>query len=301
MTERIIDLAEAPAYLRVHNRQLIIEREGADPVSTPLCEVAAVIATHPQVKCSQPMLAELMAAGGTFIVCDGRSVPVGLMLPIAGNAVQTQRIAAQAAAPAPLRKRLWQQIVRAKISAQADLLRKLRGDHHGLLELARSVRSGDSDNREAVASRRYWPVLFDNPDFHRRFDTPDANRLLNYGYAVLRAVMGRAICGAGLHPSVGLHHHHRENAFALADDLLEPYRPLVDAAVVAHVGRYGTDAPLDRIGKTALLEAILARYRADDQVRTLFDLCARTAVSLVRVLEKESDRLEYPKQLDDAQ
>jgi len=299
MTDRIIDLAESAAYLRVQNRQLVIERDGAEPVSTPLCEVAAVIAAHPQVRCSQPMLGDLMAAGGAFIVCDERSLPVGLMLPVVGHALQTQRIAVQVAAPLPLRKRLWQQVVRRKITAQGELLRGLRGDDHGLGELARTVRSGDPDNREALASRRYWPALFDDPNFHRRFEAPDANRLLNYGYAVLRAVMGRAICGAGLHPSIGLHHHHRENAFCLADDLMEPYRPLIDAAVVEHVAA-GCGTELDRPAKQALLEAILARYRADGEVRTLFDLCARTSVSLVSSLENKSPRLDYPKQLADA-
>lgn len=299
MTDRVIDLAESSAYLRVENRQLIIERDGAEPVSAPLAEVAAVIAAHPQVRCSQPMLAELMAAGGAFIVCDRRSQPVGLMLPLVGNVLQTQRIAAQVAAPLPLRKRLWKQIVSRKIEAQAELLHELHGDDHGLPELARTVRTGDASNREAVASRRYWPALFEDPGFRRRFDAPDANRLLNYGYAVLRAIVGRAICGAGLHPSIGLHHHHRENAFCLADDLMEPYRPLIDAAVVEHV-RCGRGTELDRPAKTALLETVLGRYRADGEVRTLFDLCAKTAVSLVRVLEGQSERLDYPKRLTDA-
>lgn len=299
MTERIIDLAEKPVYLRTQDRQLIIEPAEAQPVSTPLSEVAAVIAAHPQVKCSQPALADLMQAGAAFIVCNDRHLPVGLMLPLIGNVTQTQRIASQAAAPSPLRKRLWKQIVQRKIAAQASLLQELHGDDFGLSQLVDRVRSGDPDNREAVAARRYWPALFNDPSFLRRFDAPDANRLLNYGYAVLRAVMGRAICGAGLHPSLGIHHHHRENAFCLADDLLEPYRPLVDAAVVRHVAAgHGTE--LDRPGKTALLSAILARYRADDDVRTLFDICARTAVSLVRALSRESDRLDYPKKLGDA-
>lgn len=312
MTDRIIDVSDSPAYLHVQNRQLIIEREGADPVSTPLAEIAALIASHPRVRCSIPMLADLMTLGGTFVVCDQRHLPVGIMLPIAANALQAQRMAAQAAASRPLRKRLWQQIVRRKILAQAGLLRALRGDDYGLTGIARSVRSGDADNREAVASRRYWPALFDTAGtmsgaagggpvqpFRRRFDAPDANRLLNYGYAVLRAVMGRAICAAGLHPSLGLHHHHRENPFCLADDLLEPYRPLIDAAVVGHLAA-GGGTELDRAARTALLQAVLRRYRADGEVRTLFDICARTAVSLLRVLEKQSDRLDYPKELADA-
>ncbi|MCC7293511.1 MAG: type II CRISPR-associated endonuclease Cas1 [Phycisphaerales bacterium] len=333
MTERIIDLAESAAYLHVRNRQLVIERHPSrglqsarthDPDGTsdsadapvtpadwgvevptptelavPLCEVAALIVAHPQVQCSQPVLAELMNAGTAFIVCDARSLPVGMMLPLSANTVQAQRLIAQASAPLPLKKQLWKQIVRRKITAQAELLTELRGGDHGLADLARDVRSGDPDNRESVAARRYWPVLFDDPNFHRRFDARDANRLLNYGYAVLRAAMARAICGAGLHPTLGLHHHQRDNPFCLADDLIEPYRPLIDAAVVEHV-RENRGTELDRIGKQSLLEAVLARYDADGEVRTLFDLCARTAVSLVQTLERQTDRLDYPKKLGEA-
>lgn len=300
MTDRILDFADGTAYLRVRNDQLVVERKEQPEVSTPLCEVAALILTNPQVLCSQPVMARLMGHGGVVIVCDERHLPVGMMLPLTGHTVQTERFAAQAAAPLPLRKRLWKDIVHRKILAQGDLLRQLRGDDHGLTEIARSVRSGDPSNREAVASRRYWPALFDDPNFHRRFDAPDANRLLNYGYAVLRAVVGRAICAAGLHPSLGLHHHNRYNPFCLTDDLMEPYRPIVDAAVVEHVGSHGHDAPLDRTGKQALLEPILGRYRADGEVRTLFDIAARTAVSLAKVFLKQSTRLDYPNELTDA-
>ncbi len=301
MTDRILDFAEGAAYLRVRNDQLVVERKDQPEVSTPLSEVAALVLSHPQATCSQPVLARLMAYGGAVIVCDDSRLPVGMMLPLAGHTTQTERFVSQAAAPLPLRKQLWKQIVRRKILAQADLLRPLRGDDHGLAEIARSVRSGDASNREAVASRRYWPALFDDPDFHRRFAAPDANRQLNYGYAVLRAVVGRAICAAGLHPSLGLHHHNRYNPYCLADDLMEPYRPLVDAAVVTVVGSRGQDAPLDRAVKQTLLETILARYRADGEVRTLFDIAATTAVSLAKVYLKESDRLEYPNELTDAQ
>lgn len=300
MTDRILDFSDGAAYLRVGNAQLVVERKDEPNVTVPLCEVAAIVLTHSQATCSQPVLARLMTHGGAVVVCDSTHLPVGIMLPIQGHSVQTQRFAAQAAAPLPLKKRLWKQIVQTKIRAQADLLRDLRGEDYGLGKIAAGVRSGDASNREAVASRRYWPALFGDPTFRRRFDAPDANRLLNYGYAVLRAVVGRGICAAGLHPSLGLHHHNRYNAFCLADDLMEPYRPLVDSAVVGHVGAYGSDAQLDRIGKQALLEAILARYQADGEVRTLFDLCSRTAVSLAKVFLKESDRLEYPKQIGDA-
>lgn len=312
MTDRILDFADGAAYLRVRNDQLVVERKDQPDVTTPLAELAAIILAHPQATCSQPTIARLMTCGGALVVCDDSHLPVGVMLPLVAHTTQTERLAAQAAAPLPMRKQLWKQIVRRKILAQADLLRQLHDDDFGLAELARSVRSGDPSNREAVASRRYWPAIFDTRNtrmggtcvplvepFRRRFDAPDANRLLNYGYAVLRAVVGRAICAAGLHPSLGLHHHNRYNAFCLADDLMEPYRPLVDAAVVDHVRCHGHDAPLDRSAKQAILEAVLRRYRADGEVRTLFDIVARTAASLARAYLKQSTLLDYPKMIEE--
>lgn len=301
MTDRILDFSEGGAYLRLHLEQLVIERKDAPETTVPLAEIAAVILANPQATCSQPVMARLMHNGGTLIVCDESHLPIGMMLPIQTHSLQTERFAAQAAAPLPLKKRLWKQIVQCKIRAQGELLRELRGADHGLLEIVNSVRSGDPTNREAVASRRYWTVLFDDPAFRRDFQAPDQNRLLNYGYAVLRAVIGRAICAAGLHPSLGLHHHNRYNPFCLADDLMEPYRPWVDAAVVKHVATFDRNAPLDRAAKQALLEVILGRYRADGEVRTLFDLCAGTAVSLARVYQNQSARLDYPKNMTDAQ
>lgn len=300
MTDRILDFAEEPAWLKVRLRQLVIERKGQPEVSLPLSEVAALILAHPQALCSQPVLAGLMEQGAAVVVCDGKNLPVGMMLPLAGHGFQTRRLIAQAAAPLPLKKRLWKNIIEAKIKAQADLLVELRRDDHGLLALAKSVRSGDPGNREAQASKRYWAALFDDPEFRRRHEAEDQNRFLNYGYAVLRAVVGRAICGAGLHPSLGVHHHNRENPFCLCDDLMEPYRPLVDSAVVELVGVQGKDGPLDRAGKQVLIEAILKRYDADGEARTLFDLAARTATSLAKVYLKESESLYFPKKLGDA-
>lgn len=300
MTDRILDFSEQGAYLHLKNEQLVIERKDEPSVTTPLSEVAAIILDHPQTLATQPLLARLMHHGGVLIIANESHMPTGMMLPLQGHSVQTERFAAQAAATVPTKKKFWKQIVKCKIRAQGELLQEFHETDHGLYNLAKTVRSGDTTNREAVAARRYWTALFDDPNFRRRFDAPDQNRLLNYGYAVLRAVMGRAICAAGLHPSLGLHHHNRYNAFCLVDDLIEPYRPLIDRQVVEHVGCFGSDAPLDRAGKQVLLEAILKRYDADGEVRTLFDICARTAVSLAQIYLKESDRLAYPKILGDA-
>lgn len=294
MTERLLDISESPAYLHVENAQLVIEREGRECARLPLTEAGAVVLTHPQVVCTLGTLAGLMEAGGAVVVCGRQHSPVGLLLPTTGHFSQAQRFALQAAAPLPLRKRLWQQVVRAKIRAQAALLSEMRGTTGGLLELAGLVRSGDPANIEARAARVYWPLLFADDSFHRRRDAEDANRLLNYGYAVLRGLVGRAICAVGLHPSIGLHHHNRYDPFCLADDLMEPYRPLVDAAAVEHVGTYGKDVPMDRAAKEALLGAMAARYAADGEARTLFDILGSTASSLAKVFLREAKNLWFP-------
>jgi len=294
MIDHVIDLSDAPAALRVRLEQLVIEREGQPAVTVPLADIAVVILAHPQLSCTQAVLAGLAARGAALIVCDDRRLPAGLMLPLATHFAQTERIAAQARAARPVGKRCWQQVVRAKIRAQADLLMRLRGDDYGLTGLVGAVRSGDPANVEAQAARRYWPALFADDNFRRRHEAEDQNRLLNYGYAVLRAIVGRAVCAAGLHPSLGIHHHNRYDAFCLADDLMEPYRTVVDEAVVEYTAGLGSDAPLDRAAKQALLGALTGRYASAGESRSLFDWAGRTAASLARIFMKQDDRLFYP-------
>jgi len=291
MTDRILDLSESPARLKVRYDQLIIERENQPEVSVPLNELAALVIAHPQVNLTHAVLSGLMRCCGAVIACDEHHLPVGMMLPIETHVTQTKRMAAQAAASLPTNKRLWQQVVRAKIKAQARLLQELRGFDSGLNELAGQVRSGDPSNLEAQAAQRYWPMLFHDHEFHRRREADDANRLLNYGYAVLRAVVGRAVCAAGLHPSIGIHHHNQYNAFCLADDLMEPFRPLVDRVVVEQVAQRGKDVPVDKESKRALLAMVANRYSSEGESRTLFDLVSRAASSLAQVYAGEADRL----------
>ncbi len=285
MTERMIDLSEGPARLRVENALLVVEREEAARFTVPLDEVTVLVVSHPVVTFTQAVLAGLAEAGGAFVACDARHMPVGMMLPLHGHHTQAERFAAQAAASLPLKKRLWQQVVKAKIRAQGHLLERLRAGDHGLLRLARQVRSGDTQNVEARASQRYWPALFDDPRFARNRDADDQNRHLNYGYAVLRAIVGRAICASGLHPSLGIHHHNRYDAFCLADDLMEPFRPLVDQAVVDWLKKHEPSEPLDRQARGFLLEALTGRLSLEAEQRTLFDVAARAAASLAAAFE----------------
>ena len=292
--ERVLDFAEAEAYLSLRNAQLVIQRDGQAAVTTPVSEAAVVLLASRRVTCTVPLLDALMQAGAAVLVCAEDHLPSGLMLPLAGHFQQTQRMLAQARAPGPLQKQVWKQIVQAKIRAQGALLLQRRGDDAGLFEMALTVRSGDPKNVEAHAAQRYWPLLFDNVEFRRRRDAPDQNRLLNYGYAVLRAAVGRALCAAGLHPSLGVHHHGRNNPFCLADDLMEPFRPLVDDAVVEMVGEFGPDVPFDGPRKGRLIGVLHERLIHDGEERTAFDWIGRTAASLARMILREDTKLFFP-------
>ncbi|MGQ9505491.1 MAG: type II CRISPR-associated endonuclease Cas1 [Thermogutta sp.] len=294
MINHVIDLATKPARLSVRHCQLVIDVPDGAETTIPLAEVAVLVVGHPQVAMTQPVLARLAEAGGVCVVCDGKSRPVGTMFPLAQHHAQTERLTAQARAPLALRQRLWRQIVRNKIESQAAVLRTLYHDDFGLQQLVRRVRSNDASNVEGMASRRYWRRLFQDPSFRRKPDREDQNRFLNYGYAILRAVTARAIVGTGLHPSLGIHHHHRYNPFCLADDLMEPFRPRVDLLVVQLLKEFPPDAALSPEIKGRLLTFLEDRYQFQGEKRTIFDVMSRVASSLGDVFLKERQDLLLP-------
>lgn len=294
MIERILDFSASPARLSLRLKQLVIERPGEPRRTVPLAEVAVLLLAHPQVTCTQRVLATLAELGGALVVCDSRSLPVGLMLPLVRHHLVAQRIAAQAAAPQALKRRLWRQVVRSKIRAQAACLEALRAKDFGLRLLARQVRSGDPSNLEAQAARRYWQHLLPTGPFRRDPKRSDQNLLLNYGYAVLRAIVARAICASGLHPSLGLHHHHRQNPYCLADDLMEPFRPVVDRATVDFCAEQAPPAELSPEAKTFLIERITGRVMVEGQQLTIFDAAASLASSLAAAFDKKNGRLRLP-------
>jgi CRISPR-associated protein Cas1 len=290
MTEHLIDIADQPARLKVAHEQIVIA-SGETERRVPLAEVGALVVSHPTVTYTQAVLAGLMAHGGVFIACDSRHLPVGMMLPLEGHHLHAERLQQQIAASEPTRKRLWQQVVRAKIGAQAALLRQRTGEDRGLEALAAKVRSGDPDNIEAQAARRYWTALFNDVSFRRNQDAPGLNAALNYGYTVLRGIVARAVVAAGLHPALGLHHHNRYDAFALVDDLMEPYRPIVDE-VVASDAVFAE--PLTPPCKRELVAEILGPHCIEGENRSLFDCAAMTAVSLVKVFQGAGRQLVLP-------
>lgn len=300
MIDRVIEIAH-PARLNVRDAQLVIERPQAEqlslPFTTPVSEIAVLLLAHPQVTLSQAVLSRIAEAGGTVITIDGKFLPASMQLPVQAHFLQTERFARQMQLSLTTRKRLWQQIVRSKIHAQGNLLKELRGSDGGLIAMSARVRSDDAGNLEAQAARRYWSLIFGNPKFRRGAEGPDQNRHLDYGYTVLRAAVARALCAAGLHPSIGLRHKNRYDAFCLAADVMEPFRPLVDRRVVEWISNHDLAAELDPATKNWIIGATAARYICDREQRTLFDILLRTANSLAQCITGETREIDFPSSL----
>ena len=227
MIRKTVEFATPGTRLSVAHRQLVVERPELPKATLPIEDLGVVIVDDVRASYTQAVFVELLAAGATLMVTGRDHLPLGLMLPLDAHHVQTERHRAQVEAGAPLRKRVWQALIRAKIAQQGTVLAHFISHHGGLAPMAARVRSGDPENLEAQAAQRYWPLLF-GKDFRRDRDAQGVNALLNYGYAVMRAAIARSVVAAGLIPSLGVHHRHRSNPFCLADDLLEPYRPFVD-------------------------------------------------------------------------
>jgi CRISPR-associated protein Cas1 len=278
MTDRIVDISTAAAFLHSRNGLLVIEVDGAERDSIPFADLAAVVVSNRQVAFSQSAITGLAEAGASLITCDEKYHPAAMLMPLVGHYAQAERFARQATLAAPRKKRWWQAIVRAKIASQALVLKRVRGLDYGVGAMAKRVGSGDPGNVEAQASRRYWTMVFGDGEFRRGDEDDPRNGLLNYGYAIVRAGTVRALCASGLHPSFGLHHRGKLNPFALGDDLMEPYRPAVDRAVAEMAS--GRREGLTPEAKRALIAAVTGRYAVEGEQRTLFDMLTRTAQGL---------------------
>lgn len=228
--DRIVDITTDGLHLAVYRGFLTVAQGGAEVGRIALDDIGALIVHAHGTTWSNHVFVKLSERSVPVVLCGPNHAPLAIVWPVEGHHAQGARMRAQAAAPRPLQKQLWQRIVAAKIRMQGHVL-AANGQEAGAFDLlARKVRSGDPENIEAQAARRYWKTLF-GPDFLRDQDAVGTNALLNYGYTVLRATVSRAICASGLHPTLGIFHSNRANAFALSDDLMEPYRPLVDQLV----------------------------------------------------------------------
>ena len=291
MTDRILDFSESPASLSIRNSLLVVTQDGQEVCTVPCEEIAMVIVANRQVIYTQAVAASLAEAGATMVCCNQKHQPVAMMMPLVGHHLQAERFVRQAAMASPKAKRLWQHIVREKIGAQARLLTELHSVDFGLNAISRRVSSGDSGNLESFAARKYWTVLFGPKKFLRGDETDPRNHLLDYGYAVLRAATSRAITAAGLHPSFGLHHQNRLNAFALADDLMEPFRPCVDRVVVQIATETEAAVVLNTEVKRRLIGATASRYETGGEERSLFDILTRLSQSLAAIVMGEDRQL----------
>ena len=291
MVGRVVEVATDGRHLAVDRGFLTVAEKGAEVGRVPLDDLAAVVANAHGLTYSNNLLVTLAERGVPVVLCGANHRPAALVWPVDGHHAQAGRMSDQAKASAPLKKRLWQQIVQAKILAQGATLAAVGAEAGGFRLLSRKVRPGDPHNVEAEAARRYWPLLL-GTEFRRDSDGGGLNGLLNYGYAVLRAATARAVMAAGLHPSLGLMHANRGNAMVLVDDLMEPFRPLVDREVHRLKGEGLVEVNSD--AKAALARIMIVDLPTQEGISPMMTCLDRLAGSLAKAYAGESDRLLLP-------
>lgn len=302
-----------PAYLSLRMGQMVIKLPEVESnellpeimkkqaeITKPIEDIGVVVLDNHRITITQGLLEALLENNCAVITCDNHSLPVGLMLPLYGNSTQNERFRYQLDASQPLRKQLWQQTIKAKIENQAAVLSACSGmPIKNMKRWADDVRSGDPDNVEGHAAAYYWRYFFNNitglENFTRNREGMAPNNLLNYGYAILRAVVARALVTSGLLPTLGIHHHNRYNAYCLADDIMEPYRPYVDELVFAIVKEQG----VDNLQLTTTLKAQLLSIPTLDVViggkrSPLMVAATQTTASLYKCFSGELRRIAYP-------
>lgn len=292
MLGRIVEIAGEGRRLSLERGFLTIAGPDGKLGQVPLDDIEAVIASSPAITYSNQALAALAQRGAPVVICAANFTPAAYLVPANGHHAQGDRVEAQAAATKPSKKRLWSEIVRAKVRAQAAALERIGESPLLLRELVSRVRSGDPMNIEAQAAQRYWPALFGR-GFTRDRDAEGVNTHLNYGYTVLRAATARAIVAAGLHPSLGLHHRSGGDALRLADDLMEPFRPAVD--LVVHAMHSEGITTMEPAHKRRLAAVLHADYDTDEGVTTLSNALARSAQSLAQIYLGQRLRLLLPR------
>lgn len=292
----------SPAYLSLRNGQLVYKTpsEGEEKEETvrtiPIEDIGVVLLDNKQITITHGAIEALLANNCALITCNHQSMPVGLLLPLEGNTIQHERFISQIEASLPLRKQLWQQTVKMKIANQAAVLKKHTLTEVGCMKKwAEDVKSGDTDNLEGRAAVYYWKNVFAGfiPFFVRGREGDPPNNLLNYGYAILRAVVARALVSSGLLPTLGIHHHNRYNAYCLADDIMEPYRPYVDELVL-NIVRTEDYTQLTRLQKAQLLSIPTLDVTINGQRSPLMIAVSSTTASLARCFAGESRKINYP-------
>lgn len=297
-----------PTYLSLTNHQLVIklpeveksnltERLKKESVTTiPIEDIGVVVLDHQQITLTQGLLTHLLECNCAVITCDSHHLPIGLQLPLEGNTTQNERFRDQLEASLPLKKQLWQQTIQQKIANQAAVLNQKRGlEVKNMMRWVNEVKSGDTENVEGKAAAFYWKNMFpDVPDFTRGREGCAPNNLLNYGYAILRAIVARSLVASGLLPTLGIHHHNRYNAYCLADDIMEPYRPYVDALVIEITQKMGYPQEITMEHKQLLLTIPALDVTIAEQRSPLMVATAQTTASLYKCFSGESRKILYP-------
>lgn len=289
------------AHLSCKQRQLIIQTTDnatGEPCeySRPIEDIGVVVIDSGQVTLSSYLISALLENKVALIMCDSKHMPSGLMLPLEGNTLQSERFEAQISASLPLKKQLWQQTVTMKIRNQGAVLKQANNMEIGnMLAWASQVKSGDPENLEGRAAAYYWKNLFgEKTGFVRRQEGDDPNALLNYGYAILRAVIARSLVASGLIPTLGIHHSHKYNAYCLADDIMEPYRPYVDLLVLDIIRKHRLPPEISKETKSHMLTIPAMDVRMGKLSRPLMIAASMTSASLARCYLGETRKLSYP-------
>ena len=282
-----------PVSLSLKDNQLvIIFKDNKDTVTRPIEDIGFVIIENPQVSISVPLINELADNNVSVMFCDKKQMPRTMLMTLEGNSTQQESYKYQIEASQPTKKNIWKQLVESKIKNQALLLNSLGKNGDALKPYYLNVKSGDTDNREGAAAREYWIQIFDD-GFRREREGVPPNNLLNYGYTILCAAVARALVGSGLYPAFGVFHRNRYNAFPLADDVMEPYRPFVDE-IVYHLYYDGAVTELNNDSKGKLLRVLFADVKMGKVTRPLENALSLTTASLLKVFKGDTDKLSLP-------
>lgn len=293
MIKRTLFFAQ-PCKLTVKDRQLIASYpESSETKSAPVEDLGFVVIENQQISVSMPLLTELTNNNVAVVFCNAAHYPSSMLLNLDGHHTQQELFSHQISATEPMKKGLWKQTVEAKIRNQAGVLRRLSIDYRKVLYFVDKVKSGDPENTEGSAARAYWPLIFGR-NFIREQHGDPPNNLLNYGYAIIRAAVARALAGSGLLATLGIHHHNKYNAFCLADDIMEPYRPYVDWLVYEIVNSGEDISELKTELKLKLLEVLTTDVVFGKQTRPLMVGLSSTTASLSRCFSQQAKKINYP-------
>lgn len=286
---------ENPAYLSTKNNQLVVKLVQTNEEKTvPIEDIGMIVLENQQITLTNGLIEKLTYQNAAIVCCNQQHLPLSLLSPLSGHSEFNERLRFQLEASLPLKKFLWQQTIISKITNQANLLGKLNKQNDKLRKWAREVLSGDSTNKESHSAAFYWEHIFDIPGFYRGQKEMPPNNLLNYGYAILRAVCARSLIGSGMLPALGIHHANKYNAYCLADDIMEPYRPFVDELVHAIVQQTDDIEELNREIKQQLLMIPAIDVKIEGKKSPLLVAMSRTTHSLYECFAGVSRKILYP-------